>query len=651
MTPSLRHANRALFFTLCLVALLPLWTSAQEPLALSHEELLSRSAVPLFRTSPVDVTAATRQLEAKVSDQPQPLEYATPFEVDITPAGAGHWEFVDLGRQGHFWVWRLAIESPGAFSVNLGFTLFRLPQGARLSVYAPDYLPGGSRSRIRQFSSDHNNPSDQMWVPLILGSKVIVELTVPELKRDQVKLRLGFINGGFRDFDPEIVVESGSCNVDVACSQGDPFRDQIRAVGVMSLNGRSLCSGSLINNTGAKRPIFITANHCGLRAGNAVTLNVFWNFQNSTCRPVGSGASGSGGDGSLSQFSVGSTFLATFDTSDFTLAALSTGPAPEFNVFLAGWDRSPGPFLDGAAGIHHPGVDEKRISLSNVPTEDDGGHHHRVRWRPGGIGVTEPGSSGSPVYTKQGRFIGQLTGGPSACGNADSQMFDAYGKLARSWDGGGTATTRARDHLDPSGTNAMMIDGRNWNDDVPPPTTIFSDGFNTDLGWTVNAAGSDTAVTGRWQRGNPEPTTSGGVAIQLGDCAGRTANCLTTGLAAGASAGTNDVDGGVTSIQSPAIILPSASALTLTFNSYFAHTANSSADDFFRVKVLSSGGVPTTVFTEVGTAATAAARWALRTIDLSSFAGQTVRLRFEAADNAGGSLVEAGVDDVKVTRR
>jgi hypothetical protein len=35
---------------------------------------------------------------------------------------------------------------------------------------------------------------------------------------------------------------------------------------------------------------------------------------------------------------------------------------------------------------------------------------------------------------------------------------------------------------------------------------------------------------------------------------------------------------------------------------------------------------------------------------MDAWAGQTVRIRFEAEDGAGGSLVEAGVDDVRITR-
>jgi hypothetical protein len=36
---------------------------------------------------------------------------------------------------------------------------------------------------------------------------------------------------------------------------------------------------------------------------------------------------------------------------------------------------------------------------------------------------------------------------------------------------------------------------------------------------------------------------------------------------------------------------------------------------------------------------------------LNAFAGQTIRIIVEAADASGASLVEAAVDDLKVTRR
>jgi lysyl endopeptidase len=861
----------------------------QVPFGVSHADtLLSSSQIDLYQTPAIDPAAALAAADdgKRLPDEkPRPLQYAVPFPVNLAPDQVGTWEDVHVGSR-EYAVWRLRVLAPGALHVNLGFTRFWLPRGAQLSVYAADYRVGDDPERLRQFTALDNDSHGELWIPLVPRTdSVIVEVLVPSSVREHVKLVLGAINSGFRPIG-DIKGISGSCNVDVACPQGDPYRDEIRAVGVLSRNGSSLCTGSLINNTGARRPLFITADHCGVRASNAATVVVYWNFQNSSCRPVNSASNGSDGDGNLNQFNSGSNFLATFATSDFTLVELDDAPQSSFNVFLAGWDRRAGPFSDGAVGIHHPSVAEKRISLSNRATEDDGGTHHRIWWRPG-IGVTEPGSSGSPIYTRQGRFMGQLTGGASACGQPDSDMWDVYGKLARSWEGGGSASARARDHLDPVGSAPLMIDGRNWNDgggDMTPPTTsitspangatvsgtvsvtsnasdnvgvarveflvdgglaatdtsvpysfswnttslpngshtlrsrafdaasnvgqstvvtvtvsnggvspnlalnkpatgstpctvnegpgkafngsvsggpsdkwcshasprflqvdlgsnfslrrfivrhagaggestsfntrafniqvgtsattlttvvtvnantasvtthdiaprtarfvrlnvitptqtsntgariyelevygaagggtVFSDGFETNLGWTRNAGGTDTATAGLWARGDPQGTITNSSVMQLENAA-TGANALITGLQAGTSVGSDDIDAGTTTIRSPAITLPSTGTLTLAFRFYLAHQANSSTGDFFRVRIL-SGSTLTTVFQELGSATVDAASWASASANLSSFAGQTIRIQVEASDGAAASLVEAGLDDVSITRQ
>lgn len=178
-------------------------------------------------------------------------------------------------------------------------------------------------------------------------------------------------------------------------------------------------------------------------------------------------------------------------------------------------------------------------------------------------------------------------------------------------------------------------------------TTVFSDDFETDKGWTANPSGTDTATTGAWQRANPDATTSGGTQ-QVGTTTSGS-NDLVTGATAGASVGANDVDGGTTSIRSPAITLPATGTTTLTFNSYFAHLNNSSTDDFLRVQVV--GSTTTTVFQVLGSATQVNGAFAAHSADISAFNGQTIRILISAADAAGGSLVEAGVDDVKITNQ
>ncbi len=181
----------------------------------------------------------------------------------------------------------------------------------------------------------------------------------------------------------------------------------------------------------------------------------------------------------------------------------------------------------------------------------------------------------------------------------------------------------------------------------PPPVTVFNDDFETSTGWTVNPLGTDTATLGLWERGDPEATTSSG-AKQLGTTVSGT-NDLVTGRLAGSSAGAYDLDGGLTTIQSPAITLPSTGVLTLSFSYYLAYGSNSSTADYLRVKVV--GATTSTVFEKLGAAANLNGAWATTSANISSFAGQTVRIRIEAADASTASLVEAGVDDVKVVQQ
>jgi aminopeptidase S len=58
----------------------------------------------------------------------------------------------------------------------------------------------------------------------------------------------------------------------------------------------------------------------------------------------------------------------------------------------------------------------------------------------------------------------------------------------------------------------------------------------------------------------------------------------------------------------------------------------------------------TNVFQQSGAATNRAGAWATATANLTPFAGQTVRIQMEAADASTGSLIETGVDDVRITR-
>ncbi len=193
---------------------------------------------------------------------------------------------------------------------------------------------------------------------------------MPRALRRKLELELGWINQGYRGFGTISATEkSGSCNMDVEClAVGDTWRDEMRSVGVISTGGSTFCTGSLINDTaGDRKMYFITANHCGITTGNAASLVVYWNYQNSFCRNPGSAASGQPGDGTLTQFHTGSFHRASYSpsrTSPWSSSTIRRSAA--FNHHWAGWDRSTGNFTCTAAApcasIHHPNTDEKRIT-------------------------------------------------------------------------------------------------------------------------------------------------------------------------------------------------------------------------------------------------------------------------------------------------
>jgi carboxypeptidase T len=175
----------------------------------------------------------------------------------------------------------------------------------------------------------------------------------------------------------------------------------------------------------------------------------------------------------------------------------------------------------------------------------------------------------------------------------------------------------------------------------------LNDDFETGRGWTVDPSGTDTATKGQWQRAQPVRTANkAGVKQRKATPSGRMA--LVTG-AAGGKPNANDVDGGVTSIRSPVIVLGTGSGWRLNLRYYFSHNRKATSVDFFRVSALANG-TRTTLFEQRGAPAHRNAKWTAVTLNLDAYAGQTIRLLIEAADNGADSLIEAAVDDVRVFR-
>ena len=393
--------------------------------------------------------------------------FAIPVNVEITTKTHGTWETVN-----GFDVWRLKIHSPNAKSLNFGFSKFHLPENGVLRFYE-----GQTLSNKRIFTSKDNETHNQLWTPCFYSDEVVIELIVPQDKNDDLELQLSKVNHDFVGFKNP-AGGSGACNVDVMCNaeEGYPmiedYRDAARSVGLMSLNGVAFCSGFLINNTANDcTPYFITARHCGVNSGNAPSLVVYWNYENSFCRAVGSAQNAAPGNGDQSVFNTGAIWRAAFAGSDMTLIEFDDPIAEEAEAYFAGWNRGNVVPTKGVA-VHHPNAQEKRISFENnslqrtgylsTNSNSNGDHLRVVDWD---LGTTEGGSSGSPLFDQNQRVVGQLHGGSAGCGN---DLSDWYGRIYNSWTGGLTSSSRLSDWLDPINSGQMTLDGKEANGCVLP---------------------------------------------------------------------------------------------------------------------------------------------------------------------------------------
>lgn len=410
--------------------------------------------VPVIAFPALDLLALRAEDQAEYGD---PLRFAVPREVDLTPADSGAWTLAPDGDR----LWRLRLSCPRALSLNLGFTRYHLAEGAQLRAYAAD-----GTGPVLSFDDRDNRHSGQLWTPVLLTDALVVELEVPAAVADQVVLRLGRVGCGYRYFGEDPRDKSGSCNIDVICDEGDGWREEIPAIASYSTGGSRICTGVMVNNTAEdERPLFLTAHHCGVSAGDAPSVVVYWNYESPVC--------GEQGGGDETQTSLGSTLLASYYDSDFTLLELDESPDPVYGVTFAGWDRrdyTP----QSAVAIHHPQGDEKSISFENDPlsvttylegaTPGNGTHLRVEDWD---LGTTEVGSSGSPLFDAgTHRIVGQLHGGYASC---TDPLPDWYGRMAVSWEGGGSAATRLRDHLDPLGTGALYLDRMGYEPPEPDP--------------------------------------------------------------------------------------------------------------------------------------------------------------------------------------
>ena len=403
----------------------------------------------------------------------RPRTFAVMLPTTIRPGRDGVW--FDRGATA---TWALRVSSPGAETLNLGFSEYQLPPGAELYLSTPD-------ERLGPFTAADNESHNQLWTPLVFGDELLLELHVPTNAKSRVRLYLTSVNHDFENVIKSLPNSSaGKCNLDVICGAEDdwaivePYRDIIRSVAAYTLNGTDQCTGFLVNNTNEDgRPFFMTANHCNVRQSSSPSLVAYWNYQSPDCRQPLDEEAGGTNVGDRNTANSGTIFRARSRNSDMCLLEFDDPINRRADHYFAGWDLSPVAPVDTVVAIHHPQVEEKRISFSFEDTyrsgqdhmdEDRDGRYLIVpKWS---VGTTERGSSGSPLFDSRGLVRGQLWRGAASCSAPDGH--DQYGYFASSWEGDGTMDSSLKGWLDPCGLDPQKLGGFDGRDE---PFTITAD--------------------------------------------------------------------------------------------------------------------------------------------------------------------------------
>lgn len=430
--------------------------------------------VPLFSCNSFNIQQMIDSSKSDILNGASPLVFAKKFDVSITPGNSGRWEEQDGLR-----IWRLEIESQKAYSMMLIFEELNLPPYSSLFIYSKDmsYVAGPYTETF--------NESQVLPTPLIPGDSIIVELVyekdslvtppsfmISSISHDYANM-FGVLNQVNEDGFAKDILE---CHFDINCSEGDLWQIEKRAVARIVINGKGLCTGSLINNTLSNRtPYFLTANHCILN-GDAAKKSVFYfNYESPEC---------DGPDGQTNHIVSGAQRRSFNPNSDFALLQLNATVPSSYQPFFAGFDKS-GSAPNSATVIHHPLGNVKKISFDNDPIVSNPitRAFDNITLPVGTAwdvvldeGTTEGGSSGAPLFNSNGRIIGQNAGGVPGC-PGENGILKHYGKLSVSWNTGNN-TQRLRDWLDPNNNLIDVLRGfapqgwiHNWVTNWNAPTS------------------------------------------------------------------------------------------------------------------------------------------------------------------------------------
>ncbi len=406
----------------------------------------------------------------------KPFRFAYSFDVSLNLNNSGTWYNTTKVN-----VWQLHIRSSGAYSLNLIFDQYKLPEDARL------FLISEKTGEVKgAYTSDNNSESRVFAVEPIEGDELLIQYEEPVNVGFRGELQIAKVAHDYvgivtKDHRPLGI--SGSCNVNVNCDIANGTENVRDGVCRIIIDGSELCSGTMVNNTANDGvPYVLTAFHCFQTVNNSkpsqseleklAQSSIFlFNYESPYCASI---------DGDVSHSLSGSSLKASFDSLDFALVRLNDVPPTNYRPYWVGWNRvniAP----SSSICIHHPLGDIKKISIDNnaaVTAKFTGSYHPKgfwnvLRWD---SGVTEEGSSGGPLFDQNKQLIGSLTGGSASC-PPGLPTNDYFEKFALAWDYRTESNKQLKIWLDPLNSNVEKLDGMTVNSETTlcSPETNFKD--------------------------------------------------------------------------------------------------------------------------------------------------------------------------------
>ncbi|HRX67569.1 MAG TPA: T9SS type A sorting domain-containing protein [Tenuifilaceae bacterium] len=394
---------------------------------------------------------------------PMRMGFSVPAEVRID-------QDYTFNIEGDRVVWQHRIISEGALALGLVFENFIIPDYGKLFIYSPD-----GQEILGYYDSESSVFSKPFVTNFISGDEVIVEYSEKASKQQfasGARISISEVIHLFRGVSrlSKGLGDSQWCQVNVNCPEGASWQSQKRGVAKMLFKKGSSwynCTGTLVNNTNEDGKLyFLTADHCG---GDATEEErSLWQFYFQFERPGCSNDE----DPVNSDFVQGCSLVSHAPLSggsDFQLVEISSPVSRSSLPYFNGWDISGVASKEGVS-IHHPNGDVKKISTFTrtltTTTPNVGGSIMAVNsaWRvywdetETNFGVTEPGSSGAPLFDTCGLIIGTLAGGNSSCSNPSETDF--YGKFSYHWDSNGEENDQQLSHwLNPDGVEITALNG------------------------------------------------------------------------------------------------------------------------------------------------------------------------------------------------